>query len=67
MGKQMRRERLGQNMIQLRAKSLHLELLRTKMILELFSETHLDPQLLHSRSEARRFVLCPWYRGPLCT
>lgn len=40
-------------MIQSRAKSLHLELLRTKMILELFGETHLDPQLLHSRSEAR--------------
>lgn len=40
-------------MIQSRATSLHLELLRTKMILELFGETHLGPQLLHSRSEAR--------------
>jgi hypothetical protein len=40
-------------MIQSRATSLHLELLRTKMMLEPFGETHLGPQLLHSRSETR--------------
>jgi hypothetical protein len=65
----------GNDMIQLRATSLHLELLRTKMILELFSETHLGPQLLHSPSEGRVglfsvsgiMVRCDYFAVAVCT
>lgn len=52
-------------MIQSRATSLHLELLRTKMMLEPFGETHLGPQTVtFMERDPRRFVLCLWYRGP---
>lgn len=62
----MRRERLGgQNMIQLRATSLHRDLLRTKMILELVRATPLGPATVtFTERRRRRFGLCLWYHGP---